>query len=180
MIFLAAGLFGRIPVDRICAHAAGFNLIGYHSNFMRNQMQSLFEDIKDFHRKFGLAYDGPPRVLNYTLEKFRVGFMAEELAEYLTDNKDFQKKFIDMANEALLLIDSPSREKQLDALVDMVYVILGTAYMKGWDFDEAWRRVHEANMKKVRALRAVDSARGSLYDVIKPEGWVAPDLKDLV
>jgi hypothetical protein len=35
-------------------------------------------------------------------------------------------------------------------------------------------------MKKVRALRAVDSQRGSTYDVVKPSGWVAPDLSDLV
>lgn len=50
----------------------------------------------------------------------------------------------------------------------------------GFNFREAWRRVHEANMGKVRARRAQDSTRGSVFDVVKPPGWVAPDLSDLV
>jgi hypothetical protein len=40
--------------------------------------------------------------------------------------------------------------------------------------------VHEANMKKVRALRPEDSKRGSIYDIVKPVGFVAPTLTDLI
>jgi len=70
-------------------------------------------------------------------------------------------------------------EGQLDALVDLVYVALGTAYLQGFDFNEAFRRVHEANMKKVRARQKSDSKRASSYDVVKPVGWTPPDLSDL-
>jgi len=36
-------------------------------------------------------------------------------------------------------------------------------------------------MKKVRAATdGSDSKRGSSLDVVKPEGWIAPDLSDLV
>ena len=59
-------------------------------------------------------------------------------------------------------------------------VALGTAYMQGFNFKEAWRRVHEANMRKVRATSEEQSKRNSSSDVVKPAGWVAPDLKDLV
>ena len=41
----------------------------------------MFQDIVEFHEKFGLTYNGPPRVLEEPLAKFRVGFMAEELAD---------------------------------------------------------------------------------------------------
>ena len=122
----------------------------------------LYEDIKEFHEKFELIYDGQPRALPTDLYDFRAKFMTEELTEYMTAYLEGR------------LAD------QLDSLVDLVYVVLGTAYLQGFDFNEAWRRVHEANMRKVRALKADDSKRGSTYDVVKPEDWLKPDLSDLV
>ena len=44
----------------------------------------------------------------------------------------------------------------------------------GFDFDEAWKRVHKANMKKVRM-----KTERSPIDIVKPIGWKPPDLKDL-
>ncbi len=122
----------------------------------------LYALIKDFHTKFGLEYNDKPRTLPSDLRHFRIDFMDEEVAEYATASYD------------------GNLHDQLDALVDLVYVALGTAYIQGFDFNEAFKRVHEANMKKVRANRLTDSKRGSLYDVVKPEGWTAPDLSDLV
>jgi predicted HAD superfamily Cof-like phosphohydrolase len=120
---------------------------------------SFYSDIKDFHEKFGLAYTDGPRQLPDDLASFRLKFMTEELTEYC---------------------EYPLEDK-LDALVDLVYVALGTAYLHGFDFDEAWKRVHEANMKKVKAKAdGSDSKRGSAHDVVKPMGWTAPDLSDLV
>ena len=122
----------------------------------------LMPDIVAFHCKFGLAYDGPPRPLPKELGAFRYKFMEEELHEYAT------------------AINESDLAKQLDALVDLVYVALGTAHLHGFNFDEAWRRVHLANMSKVRVERAEDSKRGSTFDVVKPLGWTPPDLSDLV
>jgi predicted HAD superfamily Cof-like phosphohydrolase len=119
-------------------------------------------DIANFHMKFELEYNGPPRELEEKLSNFRFHFMAEELSEYLKS------------------VNKGDLEGQLDALVDLVYVAVGTAYLQGFDFDEAWRRVHDANMKKVRAKTISDSKRASTYDVVKPEGWTPPDLSDLV
>ena len=116
-------------------------------------------DIAAFHRKFGLEYDGPPRELPKDVAQFREAFLREEFFEYIYA-KDLVGK--------------------LDALVDLVYVALGTAYLHGFDFDEAWSRVHEANMQKIRAQQADDSKRSSKYDVVKPEGWEPPVLTDLV
>jgi predicted HAD superfamily Cof-like phosphohydrolase len=152
-------------------------------NELSNPPQTLFADIAAFHEKFSLEYGGLPRVLPEDLAKFRIGFMAEELGEYCLDDAATAEGIPTMFTELIQENAAPQNiplDKQLDALVDLVYVALGTAYLQGFNFNEAWRRVHEANMKKVRALRAVDSARGSTYDVIKPDGWQAPDLSDLV
>lgn len=65
-------------------------------------------------------------------------------------------------------------------LVDLSYGCMKTAGQLNWDFIEAWRRVHHANMQKVRVERIEDSKRGSVFDIVKPSGWVAPDLSDLV
>ena len=115
---------------------------------------SLTSDIREFHEKFGMEYEGKPRKLSPELLEFRVNFMKEELLEYL---------------------QSTTLHDQLDALVDLTYVVLGTAYLQGFPFEEAWARVHAANMKKVKG----PSERSDKFDVIKPEGWTPPDLTDL-
>ena len=123
---------------------------------------NLFQAITEFHEKYGLTGPEQPSVLENDLANFRIEFMSEEWEEYC---------------DAHAIDDL---EGMLDALVDLVYVALGTAYLHGFDFNEAFKRVHEANMKKVRAERQDESKRGSSYDVVKPDGWTPPDLSDLV
>ena len=40
-------------------------------------------------------------------------------------------------------------EKELKELCDLVYVILGHAYMMKYDIEEAFKRVHQSNMSKL-------------------------------
>lgn len=135
-------------------------------------------DMIEFHTKFGLEYNGKPRALPPELAHFRVTFLREELDEYNLHRHaaagEVAQALVDQASYAYHL------ENMLDALVDEVYVAIGTAYLHGFNFREAWRRVHEANMKKVRAERAEDSKRGSTFDVVKPPGWQPPSHIDLV
>lgn len=123
---------------------------------------NLEQAIKDFHKKFELEYTGGPRQLPDDLQGFRSKFMQEELDEY---------------EEA---VGEEDLEKQFDALIDLVYVAIGTAYLQGFPFNKGFELVQIANMAKVRALRESESKRGSTYDVVKPEGWTAPDLKPLL
>lgn len=140
----------------------------------------MFGDIDAFHKKFELYYGGLPRALTGELFDFRRKFMQEELDEYA--------EFQEMLESALLKRDEKSiafcLEKQFDALIDLVYVALGTAYLQGFPWGKGWDRVQKANMAKVRAIRAeegaTDSGRAKTYDVVKPAGWVAPSHMDLV
>lgn len=109
----------------------------------------------EFRQKFMQQYEGPPRALPDSLMKFRIKFMREELDEYVQASID------------------DNLEEQLDALVDLAYVVIGTALDHGFDFDEAFRRVHAANMRKEYDPMHRKGMR-------KPEGWRAPDLSDLV
>jgi len=124
-----------------------------------SQSISLFDDIKEFHYKFKIhPAKNKPHWPPVTNKKFRDDFLEEEFEEYRS---------------------AKTLEDAFDALIDIVYVALGTAYLFGFDFNEGWRRVHEANMRKVRAKSSKESKRGSSYDVIKPEGWQPPNLSDL-
>lgn len=133
-------------------------------------------DIEEFHEKFGLQYYGPPRALPPDMDVFRRKLIQEEADEYRAHVVPLQGAIAKYAAGPVTY----HLEQQLDALVDLTYVTLGTSYLHGFNFREAWRRVHQANMMKVRALRASDSKRGSTYDVVKPEGWKPPSHVDLV
>jgi predicted HAD superfamily Cof-like phosphohydrolase len=50
----------------------------------------------------------------------------------------------------------------------------------GFDFNKAWKIVHDSNMQKVRANSETDSKRKSSLDVVKPAGWVKPDLSECI
>jgi len=138
---------------------------------------SMTKDIEDFHRRFLLIYQGKPRRIPEDIFKFRLRFMAEELCEY-AGVPEVTKQLIQSAleNEAtpIALTD------QFDALIDLVYVALGTSYLHGFPFQAGWSRVHKANMLKVRALNANESRRHSIYDIVKPPNWQAPTLEDLI
>lgn len=135
----------------------------YNHELSSHFFNPMMECISEFHEHFGLAYKESPRFLDLDMSEFRIKFMQEELDEYKLARSD------------------SDLEKQLDALVDLMYVALGTAYLHGFDIMEAFFRVHRANMTKVRVSRETEdlSTRKSQYDVVKPEGWVPPYLKDL-
>jgi NTP pyrophosphatase (non-canonical NTP hydrolase) len=109
--------------------------------------------LKEFQKKFGLTKGGSDKRF---LDE-RGNMMYEELCEYYR------------------AIKNNDPENVLDGLVDLVYFAIGTATLLEWDFNEAFRRVHAANMKKVRAY-----TERSAVDLIKPNGWEAADLSDLV
>lgn len=157
------------------------------------------DDVGAFHAKFGLDAQEPsvPTVPSDEMVKFRLNFLLEELAEIAAAH-DFVLNIDDTSGEALFVKcsddicenapDHMKLEDTLDGLVDLLYILAGTVRFFGFHtagptgvrFHEAWRRVQQCNMRKVRAARPADSKRGSGFDVVKPEGWVGPSHKDLV
>lgn len=137
-----------------------------------------FDDVKAFHQKFDLIWhpDGSAPV-HLTPQKIadRVNFMLEELGEFVnaagTVFIDFDS---DKAEPYCFLFSDrnqspPDLPKMADALVDLVYVALGTAVQLGLPWAKLWDDVHAANMRKVRG-----SSTRNYIDVIKPPGWVGP------
>src|SRR5262245_15797966 len=77
----------------------------------------LFADIAEFHKKFDISYDGPPRQLPPELLKFRVKFLYEEADEYEEQSGELEvylEKSLKKRDAAI----AESLADQLDALVD--------------------------------------------------------------
>ena len=131
---------------------------------LQSSQGSMVDDIHEFSKRFRLPQPDKPELLdNYDME-YRVSFIQEELRElqYSHDDEDM--------------------EGVLDALVDLVYVALGTAWLMNLPFEEAWNRVHEANLEKERATSHEDprSKRHHRWDIVKPKGWKPARFKDLL
>lgn len=127
--------------------------------------ESNFNDVGKFHRRFGIpssADTEPPHVLDEDVYEFRRKFMQEELDEF-RDAWDAG----DLAGQA-------------DALIDLAYVVFGTAHLMHLPWQALWDEVQRVNMEKVRAPSAESSKRHHHFDVIKPEGWTPPDIEGVL
>jgi predicted HAD superfamily Cof-like phosphohydrolase len=76
-------------------------------------------------------------------------------------------------------VDNNDEVESLDACMDMIWVILGFCYMKGYDVQGAWDEVARSNLAKI------DSETGKVKKredgkVLKPEGWTPPSLSQFV
>lgn len=111
-----------------------------------------FQDVLSFHVKFGLLAPDVPTHLTERKLRERSQFMLEELGEF---------------NMAAHMQDLPL---MADALVDLVYVAMGTAIMLGLPWQELWDEVQRANLAKVRGV----TPRNHPVDVTKPPDWTPP------
>jgi len=117
-----------------------------------------FQDVYDFHERFGLLRSTEPRHLTVRKMSERVKFLREEVLE-------LQKavRTQDLAGQA-------------DALIDIVYVAKGTAVMLGLPWESLWEEIHGTNMKKQRGI----GPRGFLNDVVKPRDWQPPHVNQIL
>jgi len=166
-------VYGQLPAD------SGLTREQVREQLARQygSTQSFFSDVAAFHKRFGLEPNPMPGPLEPGLQDFRDQFIDEELEEYQRGVS--LMRFAARSDDAAALREGTIQA--FDALVDLVYVVIGTAHLHGFDFETAWKRVHAANMKKVRAQPdGVDSKRASGYDVVKSKGWEPPNYEDLV
>lgn len=119
---------------------------------------SMYNDVRKFQRKFGMLTRGIPGHVTQRKLNGRIEFLQEEL------------------NEFKVAVEAQDLAEQADALVDLVYVALGTAASLGLPWKALWDDVHRANMAKERGI----THRGHKVDCIKPNGWVGPHTQDIL
>jgi len=122
-------------------------------------------DVEECHEKFSLPLgkDGP-KFMEDEFLLHRINFLKEELEEFM---------------EAVQNKDLP---KAVDGLVDLVYVVKGTALMMGVDpvcWAHLWEEVHAANMRKEKT-EPVSARERYHFGLRKPEGWKPPDIAGIL
>ena len=123
---------------------------------------TLIKDIDSFHKKFKFEKNETVSIPeNNELVNFRTSFLLEELTEY---------------TQAITKKDTAAA---LDALVDIVYIALGTAWLFNLPFEKAWQEVQRANMSKIRT-KSKSKKRGTSFDVVKPKNWRPPDIDQVI
>jgi|TARA_R110002124_G_scaffold90036_2_gene229929 predicted HAD superfamily Cof-like phosphohydrolase len=117
-------------------------------------MTNTFKDIETF----ATACDQPASPENY---KMYLGLIDEEYGELV---------------DAVIADD---KVEQLDALVDILVVTMGAIRAAGWDGEAAWKEVMDTNFAKI------DPTTGKVIKredgkVLKPKGWLAPQLSQFI
>jgi predicted HAD superfamily Cof-like phosphohydrolase len=126
----------------------------YDSAFQAGQATrpDWYGDVLAFHQKFGAAIgqEGPAQP-HADIIVLRDRLHAEEYSE--------------LRSALLIEGDLPAIA---DAIVDLIYVLLGTAVSYGIDVRPIWQMVHTANMAKEGGATRADGK------ILKPEGWLPP------
>ena len=91
----------------------------------------------------------------------------------------YRNLIVEEFNEFIQANNKDDEVEKLDACMDMIWVILGYCYMKGYDVNDAWGEVARSNFDKI------DKDTGKVRKredgkVLKPEGWRSPNLAPFV
>ena len=78
--------------------------------------------------------------------------------------------------EFIIAVNESDEVEQLDACMDMIWVILGYCHMKGYNVKGAWDEVARSNLSKINPEtgKVIKRQDGK---VLKPDGWTPPQLE---
>ena len=116
--------------------------------------------VKEFMTTFGQPVLDKPTPLPKDRQKLRIALIFEELKEYAEASgmveyfaKLCDEHYVDIHNNPnpdIQIVEVINEVEQLDALLDLQYVLSGAVHEHGFGeiFDEAFEEVHSSNMSK--------------------------------
>lgn len=120
------------------------------------------QDIADMHEKYGV-------------NKSVVSFDKDKLKDFL----DFRWAFLQEELQELRQgLDENDGDLVVDSLIDLIVVALGTLDAMEVNPYIAWDRVLKANLNKSVGVKPSRPNPLGLPDLIKNEGWIAPEHHD--
>jgi hypothetical protein len=70
--------------------------------------------------------------------------------------------------------------EQLDACMDMIWVIIGYALSRGWDVEGAWQEVTRSNFSKFDAETGLPIKNPETGKIMKPSTFSEPELESFI
>jgi len=119
-------------------------------------MKEAVRQLREFHERFGVPVLERPWIPAEDRRSLRAALIAEEASEL--------QDAIETAN----LIEIA------DGIADLIYVAIGTALEFGIPLERVWEEVHRTNMQKVGGAIRADGK------ILKPEGWQAPQIAEIL
>jgi predicted HAD superfamily Cof-like phosphohydrolase len=93
--------------------------------------------------------------------------------------KLYSKLIEEEFQEFNVAFDQEDNVEQLDACMDMIWVILGYCYLKGYNVDGAWNEVARSNLCKIDPITLKVFKRDD-GKILKPEHWTPPNLTSFI
>lgn len=107
--------------------------------------------------------------------QFFMNAAGQTTTEWNQDQVDLYKKLIEEEyKEWQEALEANDEVEDIDACFDMMWVIVGYLWSKGYNLDAIWDEGALSNLKKIdrntgKVLKREDGK------VLKPEGWMPPD-----
>lgn len=141
-------------------------------------MHEAQRDVAEFHRVVVGIPDGEfPAIRRGQLRADLIMEEAVETAEASTGRR-IEWRYVDDESGV-----GPDLVSAIDGICDLLYVTYGTALEYGFDVAPFFGEVHAANMRKTQAQvhaadmrKTVGPVRRGDGKILKPEGWVGPDI----
>ncbi len=124
---------------------------------MRQQPQSVFHDQAHFMRACGQT----TTTINKAQSDMYLALIKEE------------------GEELVVALQECDVVEELDAIIDLLVVIIGYGLSRGFPMVEAWDEVLRSNMAKIDPLTGTVLRRAD-GKILKPVGWTAPDLDSVI
>ena len=122
-------------------------------------------DIREFHKTFGLTLDDSDPSIETMLLRFEL--ISEEYAEV---GKAFATSLVDK---------SPEVKRELaKELIDLLYVTVGALEAFGMPTDVLWNRVHRSNMSKLAEDGSVIYSETG--KALKGPNYQSPNFEDII
>ena len=106
-----------------------------------------------------------------------IGACDQETNE--TNRNLYQRLIVEEFWEFMDAYKAGDKVEELDACMDMIWVILGYCRMRGFDVNGAWNEVSRSNLDKINPQtgKVIKNEAGK---VMKPDGWKPPVLDRFV
>lgn len=119
---------------------------------MREQINQLLE----FNRLFKIEHPTKPQLVDLATQELRIKLLSEEIEEYKQANS------------------SGDIVEVLDAITDMLYIVIGTAVQHGMQdvLEDAFSFVHSSNLSKLDENNEPIINGDKTYDPTRPLGKI--------